>query len=94
MRLRSVFLPLVLALAACGPTDNDKDAVPVGKDCDDADPLVYQGAPELCDGKDNNCNGEIDEDPANGPVWYFDRDDDGFGDEFRYIYSCQPKAAG
>jgi hypothetical protein len=32
-----------------------------GQDCDDADPNVNPGAPEICDGKDNNCNGETDE---------------------------------
>ena len=32
-----------------------------GFDCNDADPAVYEGAPEVCDGKDNNCNSLTDE---------------------------------
>lgn len=47
--------------------DNDKDGVPASVDCDDNNNQVYpayQGkpaAPELCDGKDNNCDGKVDE---------------------------------
>ncbi|MCA9520663.1 MAG: putative metal-binding motif-containing protein, partial [Myxococcales bacterium] len=32
-----------------------------GDDCDDNDKSIYPGAPELCDGKANNCGGKIDE---------------------------------
>src|SRR5207247_3136089 len=46
---------------ACDP-DADGDGYSTAQgDCDDHDATVYPGAPELCDGKDNNCNGQIDE---------------------------------
>ena len=50
-------------------TDADGDGVPTEDDCDDGDPDVYPGAPILCDGVDNDCNGP---DPA-------DEDADGDG---------------
>lgn len=49
-----------------------------GDDCDDNDPSVHPGSPEVCDGKDNNCNGEVDEGVSH--QYYRDSDNDGFGD--------------
>lgn len=42
-------------------------------DCDDNNPNAYPGAPEVCDGTDSNCNGEVDEG--------FDVDEDGHNDQ-------------
>ncbi len=35
-----------------------------GTDCDDADPNNFPGNAEICDDADNDCDGEIDEEPA------------------------------
>ena len=41
--------------------DRDHDGHYSYEDCDDTNPAVHEGAPELCDGIDNNCNGAVDE---------------------------------
>jgi Putative metal-binding motif len=48
-----------------------------GADCDDTNPLVSPYAPEICDHRDNNCNGEIDEGVT--ITAYADADLDGVG---------------
>jgi len=58
-------------------------------DCDDDEITTYTGAPELCDGVDNNCNGQIDE-SSTPSDWYPDIDGDGFGDPTQTpTSSCQ-----
>lgn len=41
--------------------DADKDGYNADADCDDSDPNTHPWATELCDGKDNDCDGLVDE---------------------------------
>ena len=43
------------------PVDQDGDGAPEAEDCDDADPDRYPGAPERCDGLDQDCDEDVDE---------------------------------
>ncbi len=56
-------------------------------DCDDYDAAVHPGAVEACSGKDNNCNGEIDEGfPRNN--YYLDDDGDDYGRPGESVLAC------
>lgn len=77
-------MPLLLALACLSPLnvevliDDDQDGFYSTEDCDETDDTVYPGAEEICDGIDNDCDGQVDEDGLTR--FYPDMDDDGYGD--------------
>ena len=60
-----------VTVAQCDPPDG---FVELGDDCDDTTTAVFTGHEELCDGLDNDCNGEADYDDEGE----LDEDEDGF----------------
>lgn len=82
-----MYLLLFLLLPGCGgdvsvtklKIDDDNDGYNVDVDCDDAHKTVNPDAPEVCDGLDNNCDGEVDNNTSDAATWYPDADGDQFG---------------
>ena len=62
---------------------------PAADDCDDTDPAAWDDAPELCDGVDNDCDGDVDEDLATIRLWV-DADGDRGGDPGAPTTGCGP----
>ena len=67
------------------------------EDCDDLNPEVHPGAPEVCNGLDDDCDGETDRVQGTslnlGSCRYFfvDRDGDGHGDPQSFACLCAPE---
>ncbi len=57
-------------------------------DCDDSTDMARPGRGEVCDGLDNDCDGDVDEEAADADPWYADNDGDGYGDATSVIHSC------
>ena len=60
-------------VATATTDDCDDDSLACGAGC-----FPLNGAPDVCDGQDQDCDSLVDEDPEF--VWYQDDDGDGFGD--------------
>jgi hypothetical protein len=56
-------------------------------DCQDADPLIFPGAPEVCNGVDDDCDASVDEEVTS--TFYLDNDGDTFGDVTMPTTACE-----
>jgi len=71
-----------------GYADADADGHPACADCDDDDANVNPATDEVCDGLDNDCDGDIDQDALDATTWYGDADGDGYGGQFFQVSAC------
>jgi Putative metal-binding motif/FG-GAP repeat len=63
-------------------------------DCNDADASSFPGAPELCGGGDEDCDGLVDEvEAVDASTWYQDRDGDGYGTVLSTTLACTAPAS-
>ena len=70
-------------VVACAPPAG---YVTDGSDCNDTQASIHPGATEICDDRDNDCDGTVDEEVTT--TWYLDRDGDGYGDDSASTQSC------
>jgi hypothetical protein len=72
--------------------DDDGDGDPDVSDCNPLDNAIHQGAQEICNGLDDDCNQIIDDEKAEGCItFYLDNDGDSFGQEAVSKCLCGPK---
>jgi hypothetical protein len=72
-------------VTACTPPDGYATD---DTDCDDNHEGTHPEAEEACDGLDNDCDGEIDEDALDALVFYADTDSDNYGDASSSVSAC------
>ncbi len=63
-----------------------------GGDCVEGNADINPGAVEICDDLDNDCDGGIDVNPADGNKYYFDLDGDGLVDQATEVITCDDVA--
>lgn len=83
------------SLSAVDACDAPVGYVGDATDCDDAAAAVHPGAPEVCNGIDDDCNALVDEDDptldaSTRSRYYADADADGYGAATSSVDACTP----
>ncbi|MEZ4241701.1 MAG: MopE-related protein [Myxococcota bacterium] len=78
---------------ACEPPG--ADFIALAGDCNDADPDVNPAEREICNTIDDDCDRFVDDDdpgvdPGTFSTFYYDTDNDGYGDPLNFVQSCRP----
>ena len=73
-----------------GYADGDNDGFAACQECDDGDATINPSATEVCDERDNNCDGSTDEGVTS--TFYQDTDTDGYGDPDFSAQACEAPA--
>jgi hypothetical protein len=66
--------------------DNDGDGFLSDEDCADDNAQINPLAEEICDGIDNNCSGQVDEEVLE--IFFADSDQDGYGNPDIETQAC------
>jgi hypothetical protein len=83
-----------LSAPSCTAPTADHVLPALGEDCFDDRIEAYPGAPEVCDGYDNDCDGLVDVEDDELDVFtaetvYLDADMDGYGDPRLSAFACE-----
>ncbi len=94
MRIPTTLALCLFALACRTPEDTklpdlDEDGYDTSVDCDDDDPAVHPDAEEICNGVDDDCDGEVDTEAVDAGTWYPDMDGDGYGYDYASVVACE-----
>ncbi len=69
--------------------DNDSDGWAAEDDCEDDNSAVHPGQLEVCNGVDDDCDGNVDgEHVIGGEIYFHDGDGDGWGAPATQIIAC------
>lgn len=69
--------------------DQPTATTPQSGDCNDKDNTVFPGSVESCDGQDEDCDGEVDNAPTDGQLYFQDQDGDGDGNLAAPLQACE-----
>lgn len=73
---------------SCGPWDGYVTDPSLATDCNDRRGDTHPGASEVCNGRDDDCDGTVDNQAVDAQTWYTDSDGDGWGDSSTAKVRC------